>query len=168
MAGIKTEKMFRIAVGLLILAVGLVVGTFIYYKGAFQLPETVVNGPIQQKMATDFSGSQPSHGDMLNQPPKEIVIGSKGKLRQGSTVYITRTNARELGFGEGSATIDTDGYTLRYGFSSSLSPTDWKGIYTVTYKLCTVACSTGQFQFTVTENGSEGNVNMSTNNNSAS
>lgn len=139
----------RITVPILIALVVLIAG-YLFYTGDFQFPDVVVNGPIAERKSADFCGSTPMHGDTMATAPKEIVICSEGILRKGSSVYITRTNARELGFGEGETLIDADKHTLRYTFSSTLSPSDWKGLYTVTYKLCTtVSCSTGQFQFTI-------------------
>lgn len=134
-----------ILVALLVLGLG-----FVVYNGSFQFPETVVNGPIAERHSSDYCGSTPMRGATMAAPPKEIIICSEGILHKGSSVYITRTTSRELGFGEGEATIDPDKHTLRYKFSSTLSPSDWKGLYTVTYKQCTnYWCSTGQFQFTI-------------------
>lgn len=133
---------------LIIIAAG-----YIFYLGAFQWPDTVVNGPISEKRAVNFIGSQPAHGSTMDHPPKDIIIMSEDNIRKGSSIYITRTNARELGFGEGETMIDSEKHSMRLAFSTTLSPSDWKGTYTVTYKLCgTYECSSGQFQFTVTQN----------------
>jgi len=132
---------------LLAILVILLGGYGLYVSLVLRFPHTVVNKPIPEKVAIHFCGSTPAHDTTLTTAPQEVTVCSTQDLLESSAVYITRTDTREMGFGKGKATIDSDKRLIRQVLDL---PLDTEGLYTVSYSLCpTESCSAGKFQFRI-------------------